>query len=379
MIQAKQISTNGESLLLRAESLGKNIQDQLTEETKIIKGPKIDQINETEFVQAMNNTQPPDLDLANSIDTALLDITQTINSVAKSNRTRRANNQTYINKWTHYLETRDDKAIWRDINWKGQFNNHNDDHKPTDDQFKEYFGNLLTADNQFSPLNVDISSAAYIPQLDDPFSPDELYSATQKLKSGKSFIGVCPGLLKLLPINWMVSLLMVLNVIFCNAYCPAAWCTNKLITIFKGGNPLSCCNYRGISIMETCAKLFDVLINERLKRWARPSKEQAGAQEKRGCIEQIMTLRLLVDFAVFKKCKLFLCFVDFSKAYDKVPRQKLIQRLLQMGCGYRCLAAIIAMYKCTKNMLRTAILISTIGFVKVHPLVVCYSSFTLTN
>ena len=88
---------------------------------------------------------------------------------------------------------------------------------------------------------------------------------------------------------------------FRNSYYPIAWCTNKLITIFKGGNHQDCNNYRGISIMETCAKLYDLLLNERLKRWARPSKEQAGAQEKRGCTEHILSLRLLIDFAMFKQ------------------------------------------------------------------------------
>jgi hypothetical protein len=152
-----------------------------------------------------------------------------------------------------------------------------------------------------------------------------------------------------------------MNIVFCFASYPASWCTNKLITIFKGGDPLLCGNYRGISIMESCAKVFDMLLNERLKRWARPAKEQAGAQEKRGCVEQIMALRLLVDYARYTRRKLFICYVDFSKAYDKVPRHKLIECLLHMGCGSRFLAAIIAMYKCTRNVLRTATLIANIG------------------
>jgi hypothetical protein len=41
--------------------------------------------------------------------------------------------------------------------------------------------------------------------------------------------------------------------------------------------------------------------------------EQAGAQQGRGCIEHLVTLRLLVDYAKSEK-KLFCVFVDLTRA-----------------------------------------------------------------
>ncbi len=61
-------------------------------------------------------------------------------------------------------------------------------------------------------------------------------------------------------------------------------------------------------------KLFDMVVCERLSRWFRPLREQAGAQKGRGCLEHT---------AKRKKEKLFVMFVDFSKAYDLIPRSKL--------------------------------------------------------
>jgi len=75
-----------------------------------------------------------------------------------------------------------------------------------------------------------------------------------------------------------------------------------------------------------------LVINERLKLWNMPSREQAGGQEGKGCLEQIMALRLLVDFVKGKRRKLFLVYVDFQKAYDRIPRYKLIERLKELGC-----------------------------------------------
>lgn len=124
--------------------------------------------------------------------------------------------------------------------------------------------------------------------------------------------------------------------------------------IFKSGSRMLCGNFRGISIMDSLAKIYDHIIMNRLLLWCNNSKCQAGSQKKRSCLEQIMTLRLLCDYAVFLKCKLFVLFVDFSKAYDRVPRKKLIEVLKEMGCGKRMLMAIQAIYKCTKHILKTA-------------------------
>ncbi len=49
----------------------------------------------------------------------------------------------------------------------------------------------------------------------------------------------------------------------------------------------------------------------RLREWFRPFREQAGAQERRGCVENIVTLRLW-DMARRKKLTLFVTFIDYS-------------------------------------------------------------------
>ena len=47
--------------------------------------------------------------------------------------------------------------------------------------------------------------------------------------------------------------------------------------------------------MDTLAKVYDKLLLNRLSLWSAIDKCQTGAQKSRGCIEQIMTLRLLID------------------------------------------------------------------------------------
>ena len=113
--------------------------------------------------------------------------------------------------------------------------------------------------------------------------------------------------------------------------------------------------------MDTFTKIYDSMIMNRLLLWFDIDKCQAGAQKGRSCLEQIFTLRILCLYALRKKLKLYVLFIDYSKAYDRVSRRKLIEVLKSRGCGRVMLKAIQAMYTCTKNVLRSAIINANIG------------------
>ena len=61
------------------------------------------------------------------------------------------------------------------------------------------------------------------------------------------------------------------------------------------------------------------------------------------------------------KIKSSICFIDFSKAYDKISRPLLFQLLVKLGCGNTMLNALQAIYKTTKNVLNSAIILSKVG------------------
>ncbi len=67
--------------------------------------------------------------------------------------------------------------------------------------------------------------------------------------------------------------------------------------------------------------------------WYVPNYEQPGAQKGRGCEEQILTIRLLIDIAHKSKCTHYIAFIDYQKVYDKVNRWKLFRHLDLKGCG----------------------------------------------
>lgn len=158
--------------------------------------------------------------------------------------------------------------------------------------------------------------------------------------------------------HWDIKLL---NFIFLSRLFPGPWCVSRLVTIFKKGVRALCDNYRGLSIMDSLAKIYDRILCTRLEMWFKPDREQAGAQKGRSCTEWILTLRLLMDYAISRKKKLFIVFVDFSKAYDRVPRNGLISRLKELGCGICMLCAIAVMYENSQLILGSAIISVTMG------------------
>ncbi len=59
--------------------------------------------------------------------------------------------------------------------------------------------------------------------------------------------------------------------------------------------------------------------------------------------------------------KLFVTFVDFSRAYDLVPRNMLFRILRRLGCGVLMLGALMAMYSVTQSIIGTALITITLG------------------
>ena len=268
-------------------------------------------------------------------------------------------------RWERILECNDPKKLWHAINWKGQYNDKDaNDGRPSDKEFQIHLEKLLNPDDSDNVgIHCDVNNLAYVPVLDKPIEINELYHVTEKqIKPNKScdHEGVSPGLLKFLPFSWMIFLLSLLNLIFTSTY-PYNWTLVRLSMLFKKGNMGDVNNYRGISIVNSISKVYDYILNNRLMLWFKPDREQAGAQPKRGCTEQIVTLRLISNYCFKKRKKLYIGFVDFSKAYDRVPRGTLFKILASLGCGAAMLAALITMYCVTRSIIGTVIVAATIG------------------
>lgn len=110
-----------------------------------------------------------------------------------------------------------------------------------------------------------------------------------------------------------------------------------ILGIFKGGDKNDPRNYRAIMINVVLAKLIGGIMERKVSKWAedkgKRDNDQAGFCPKHSTIDHCISLTHTIETTWDKKGKyLWYCFVDdFKKSFDIVLREKLWERLVEMG------------------------------------------------
>src|SRR6185437_13718386 len=101
----------------------------------------------------------------------------------------------------------------------------------------------------------------------------------------------------------------------------------------KEGDDREPSNYRGITLLSVVGKVFTQVLQTRLVGWVEKKRlleqEQGGFRPGIGCTEQTFSLVELVKNRGREK-DTFCCFIDIKKAFDRVFRAGLWQRLASL-------------------------------------------------
>ena len=152
---------------------------------------------------------------------------------------------------------------------------------------------------------------------------------------------------------------------------------HTIVPIHKFGDPLDPGTYRTIMIGHTLAKLYGAVMEIELSTYAKReglrAPGQAGFRRAFSTIDHIFTLRCLIDQTRVRKRRLYCCFVDFRKAFDTVPRERLFQRLQSLGIPVDMSWGIYALYEQVLGRVRchgglSEVIASTIGVKQGCPL-----------
>ena len=114
---------------------------------------------------------------------------------------------------------------------------------------------------------------------------------------------------------------------------PAEWKIHKIIPIHKSGDTSNVSNYRPISLLCIISKVLEAIVYLKIIDFIRPKiqSNQFGFQQNRSCLSQLLSSYWEAFSALDEGNYCDLIFLDFSKAFNSVPHNELLQKLWAIG------------------------------------------------
>jgi len=144
----------------------------------------------------------------------------------------------------------------------------------------------------------------------------------------------------------MEKLTELINKIYNSGEIPKDLSKSIFIVLPKIPGSIACELHRTISFMSHVIKLILKIIMYRAQRKIRREigKEQCGFMEDTGTRNAIFMIRMLAERAIEMQGDLYLCFIDYTKAFDRVQHEKLLQDLIDLDLDGKDLRFIWNLY-----------------------------------
>ena len=211
--------------------------------------------------------------------------------------------------------------------------------------------NLSSDSHMFDMHPPDLPSAA---ALNASIAVDEVVAAVGALKHNKAsdLFGMRSEFIIDAVAHLACPVATVFNTVFDTTF-PASQSVGRLCPIFKGGDEHDMDNYRGITVSSVLSKLYATVLERRISGWAEQhglrAAGQAGFRQNHRTTDNILIMKTLIESCKAMKTsrqhgRLYACFVDFRKAFDTIPREKLWEHLSNIGIQGKMLEALKSYY-----------------------------------
>ena len=203
------------------------------------------------------------------------------------------------------------------------------------DRWRQYFNEHLNgAELDGDGVRADLGT----PEADDTFpAPDlqEIQQEIKKLKNNKAAgkDRLPAELFKYGGEKLARALHSVITKIWEEEKLPEEWMDGVVCPIYKKGDKLDCCNYRGITLINAAYKILSQILCRRLSPLAKSfvGPYQAGFTGARATTDQIFSLRQILEKCREYNVPTHHIFIDFKAAYDTVDREQLWQLMHDNG------------------------------------------------
>jgi hypothetical protein len=254
------------------------------------------------------------------------------------------------------LEEHDPKQFWALLDdLKGNKTERNPSPNITNTDWFNHFNNLNTLPDKIIKLEERYkqllqNKPAIFNELCYSISSSEIAKAIHSLKNGKAtgVDGISNEMIKVAHPYILPSVTKLFNKVLTTSVYPKCWSVGYIIPVFKSNNPDDTNNYRGITVNSCMGKLFNKVLNQRLDTFLEEHSLihdcQIGFKKKARTADHIFVLKTLIDRYLNNGKKMYTCFIDFTKAFDKVSRACLLSKLCDIGVGGVFLKTIQSMF-----------------------------------
>ncbi|KAK3543254.1 hypothetical protein QTP70_014083 [Hemibagrus guttatus] len=222
-------------------------------------------------------------------------------------------------------------------------------------RWKEYFEELMNEENEREKRVEGVNS---VEQKVDKIRKDEVRKALKRMKSGKA-VGpdnIPVEVWKCLGEAAVEFLTSLFNRVLESERMPEEWRRSVLVPIFKNkGDVQSCSNYRGIKLMSHTMKLWERIVEARLRKVVEICEQQYGFMPRKSTTDAIFALRILMEKYRDSQRELHCVFVDLEKAYDRVPREQLWYCMRKSGVAEKYARVVQDMYERSRTVVRCAV------------------------
>ena len=165
-------------------------------------------------------------------------------------------------------------------------------------------------------------------------TPEVVASKINKIKENKSpgVDGISPKILKEIVEQISMPLAHVFNMSLQEGIVPLEWKEANIIPLFKKGSRNKSVNYRPVSLTSVICKLLETIIRDHMMDFLLKHRlinhSQHGFLKARSCLTNLLCFFEEITKWVDEGSPVDIIYLDFQKAFDKVPHQRLILKSL---------------------------------------------------
>lgn len=220
------------------------------------------------------------------------------------------------------------------------------------ERWREYFHDILNGKHENIQTLQEIE-AVELPINTDPPTRTEIAQVLKEMKNGKA-----PGndlitadILKV-DIDTTVNIIKpIFDKIWTSEIFPDDWKEGIIVKMPKKGDISKCENWRGITLLNVSSKLFYRIILNRISEilYNKIRREQSGFRPGYSCIDNINTVRIMLEQSLEYGSPLQLLFIDYKRAFDSVNREYIWTTLKNIGLPTKIIRLIKAGYDDFRN------------------------------